>query len=383
MSIAAAALATALTFSPVNATPPPTYFLGGTDFAGTGTVTEADINWLLAGNLTGAQNVPYPRSGTGMDASIDVGAGAIVDIINNIPDDTGGPVRIAGVSQGALAIAEAKRRIMALDEDERPGDDDVVFVAIGDPSGPTGIGSRLPGLHIPYVGVTFRPAPETPYDTIIVTREYDGLADFPDRPLNIFSTLNAIAGVVYVHPISYGPDTDLDAIPDADVTESVNSLGGKTTTYFIQNDRLPLLQPLRDLNVDERFVSAIEHPLKQLVDAGYSRNDAGPAVVTKTDDTKTEDTQTADTVTERSAAKPPTSQDRTGYKLSLRRNLGDNRDADSDTNPNRKSDKADDRASESEAAADSSDKSTDSSTGSRNSESADNKKSSDDAQKAA
>ena len=33
MSIAAAALATALTFSPVNATPPPTYFLGGTDFA--------------------------------------------------------------------------------------------------------------------------------------------------------------------------------------------------------------------------------------------------------------------------------------------------------------------------------------------------------------
>lgn len=116
MSAAAAVLATALVFSPVDATPPPTYFLGGTDLTGTATVTTADIDWLLAGELTGAQNVPYPRGVTGMDASVGVGADAIIDILGDIPDNTAGPVRIAGVSQGALAIAEAKRRIMALDE---------------------------------------------------------------------------------------------------------------------------------------------------------------------------------------------------------------------------------------------------------------------------
>jgi hypothetical protein len=283
MSAAATIVATALAFSPVNSAPPPTYFVGGTDFSGTGTVTEGDINWLLNGELTGAQNVPYPRSGTGMDASIDVGANAIVDIL----DEADGPVRIAGVSQGALAIASAKRKIMALDEADRPDADEVVFVAIGDPSSATGIGSRLPGLHVPYVGVTFTPAPETPYQTIIITREYDGLADFPDRPLNLIATLNALAGVVYVHPVSYGPDTDLDAIPEDDVTETVNSLGGRTTTYFVQNEHLPLLQPLRDMGVDERVVSAVEQPLKQIVDAGYSRNDGGQA------DTDDEEQQTA------------------------------------------------------------------------------------------
>jgi hypothetical protein len=145
----------------------------------------------------------------------------------------------------------------------------------------------LPGLHVPYVGVTFTPAPETPYQTIIITREYDGLADFPDRPLNLIATLNALAGVVYVHPVSYGPDTDLDAIPEDDVTETVNSLGGRTTTYFVQNEHLPLLQPLRDMGVDERVVSAVEQPLKQIVDAGYSRNDGGQA------DTDDEEQQTA------------------------------------------------------------------------------------------
>ncbi len=272
MSALASLLATALVLSPVNAAPP-TYFLGGTDFTGTGTVSETDINWLLNGNLAGAQNVPYPRAVIGINTSIDVGADAIVDIL----DGADGPVRIAGISQGALAISEAKRRLMALDAEDRPDAEDVVFVAIGDPSSATGIGSRLPGLYIPFLDVTLRPAPETPYDTIVVTREYDGLADFPDRPLNLFATLNAVAGVAYVHPISYGPDTDLHGIPDKDVTETVNDLGGKTTTYLVQNDRLPLLQPLRDLKVDERFVDAIEAPLKKLVDAGYSRNDPKPA----------------------------------------------------------------------------------------------------------
>ena len=291
MSATATLLATtALVFSPVSAAPPPTYFFGGTDFSGTGIVSEGDINWILNGHLTGAQNVPYPRSSTGMNASVGVGADAVVDIL----DAAEGPVRIAGISQGALAIAEAKRTLMARDEADRPDADEVTFLAIGDPSGPTGIGSRLPGLHVPYIDVTFQPAPETPYDTIIVAREYDGLADFPDRPLNLVATLNALAGIVYVHPVSYGPDTDLEAIPDEDVTETVNSLGGKTTSYFVQNDRLPLLQPLRDLNVDERLVAAIEQPLKQVVDAGYSRNDSGPAE-SESDDTEADTTEAEDT----------------------------------------------------------------------------------------
>lgn len=270
MSAAAALFATVLAISPVTAAPPPTYFLGGTDFTGTGTVTEHDIDWLLNGELTGAMNVPYPRSVTGMDASVAAGADAILRIV----DGADGPVRVAAISQGALAIAAAKRALMSRDPADRPARDGLTFVAIGDPSSATGLGGRLPGLHIPIVGVTFEPAPDTPYDTIVVAREYDGLADFPDRPWNLIATMNAVAGILFIHPISYGPDTDLAAIPAADVNETVNSVGGRTTTYLLRNDRLPLLQPLRDLGVDERIVGAIEQPLRQIVDAGYSRNDA-------------------------------------------------------------------------------------------------------------
>lgn len=267
MSATALVLATALTLSPT--APAPTYFLGGTDASGTATVTEADISWLLDGDLTGARNVPYPRSSTNMDASVDIGAAAIVDILDNAD----GPVRIAGVSQGALAIAAAKATIMARSEEDRPDADDVVFVAIADPSSSTGIATRFEGLHVPSLDVTLRTAPETPYDTIVVAAEYDGLADFPDRPWNLLATLNAVAGGFYLHSSSYGPDADLDAVPAGNITETVNSLGGTTTTYLLESEHLPLLQPLRDLKVDEQVVAAIEEPLKQIVDAGYSRND--------------------------------------------------------------------------------------------------------------
>jgi hypothetical protein len=30
--------------------------------------------------------------------------------------------------------------------------------------------------------------------------EYDGFADFPQYPLNVLADLNAIAGLLYVHP---------------------------------------------------------------------------------------------------------------------------------------------------------------------------------------
>ncbi|ANW65348.1 hypothetical protein BCA37_18745 [Mycobacterium sp. djl-10] len=96
-------------------TPSPTYFLGGTDYTGTGIVTDADIARLLDGHLTGATNVPYPRAATGMDGSIAVGADTIVDIVDEAPE----PMRIAGISQGAMAIA-AKRELMARDEADRP-----------------------------------------------------------------------------------------------------------------------------------------------------------------------------------------------------------------------------------------------------------------------
>ncbi|WP_197379681.1 PE-PPE domain-containing protein [Mycolicibacterium mengxianglii] len=263
----AVVLAAALALAPAPA-PVPTYVLGGTGLPGM-SLSDAEIDGIAHGIVAGGRELVYPHSVVLMDMSIKIGAQAIVDTIVNAE----GPVRIAGISQGALAISEAKRMIMAMPEEQRPAWSDVTFIAFGDPSSPTGLGSRLPGIHLPILGGTFWPAPESPYDTIFITREYDGFADFPDRPLNLIATANAIAGILYVHPF-YGDEVDLDQVPVERITDRINGLGGRETSYLIGTEHLPLLQPLRDLGVDERIVEAIETPLRQVVDAGYSRNDS-------------------------------------------------------------------------------------------------------------
>jgi PE-PPE domain len=267
MSMTAVALTTALVFSPAPALPPATYVLGGTGLPGM-SMSEESIAGFMSGYLTGGRELPYPHSLIGMNASIDTGANAILHTI----ESTDGPVRIAGISQGALSISAAKSKIMALPEDQRPASDQLVFVTMGDPSSAGGLGGHFPGLYLPVLDVTFLLPPDTPYHTITVNREYDGFADFPDRPLNLLATANALAGIIYVHPY-YGDGIDLLEVPAGNITETTNGLGGKTTTYLVPTENLPLLQPLRDLDVDERIVEAIETPLKRIVDAGYARND--------------------------------------------------------------------------------------------------------------
>jgi hypothetical protein len=126
-----------------------------------------------------------------------------------------------------------------------------------------------------------------------VNREYDGWADFPDRPWNLVSTANAVLGIVFVHG-QYGElgPIDLSTIPPKDITETVNSAGGKTTTYLAPTDKLPLVQVLRDLGVPESIVKSVEQPLKQIVDAGYSRNDTADQTVQSVEPTKPDEPTT-------------------------------------------------------------------------------------------
>ena len=247
------------------------FTVGGTTILGLGGGGEP---WRLP-IMVGYDEVgiDYPASPVGMDGSIGQG----VDTLHGAIMGTQGERMVVGISQGALVIAHEKQRLLAMSPEERPARDELTFVAIGDPSNPRGLMRWLPG-RLPVVGVTPVQAPETPYDTVYLTREYDGFADFPDYPLNLVSTANAIMGMVYVHARPDYASVDLSTVPEQNITETTNSLGGKTTSYFVPTAKLPLVQPLRDLGVDERFVSAIEEPLKRIVDAGYSRNDAQRAI---------------------------------------------------------------------------------------------------------
>ena len=69
------------------------------------------------------------------------------------------------------------------------------------------------GTFIPILNYRISRIAESPYPTTIVIGEYDGWADPPDRPWNLVSSANALAGIVYVHgPPSFTADVSgLDA----------------------------------------------------------------------------------------------------------------------------------------------------------------------------
>ena len=66
---------------------------------------------------------------------------------------------------------------------------------------------------------------------MVVTNEYDGFADFPDRPGNLLAVANAVMGLFYRH--GQTSTATLTGVPAHDISTTVNALGATTTTYLI------------------------------------------------------------------------------------------------------------------------------------------------------
>jgi hypothetical protein len=221
--------------------------------------------------------VPYPGtigpfSGIGtptLGQSVSEGTTNLDTAIHN----TSGPILVIGVSQGALAVDAEQAKLE--NDPNAPPPSQLSFLVIADPQR-GGVFSVLfpPGFTIPIVDYTIQAPVESRYNTVVFTNEYDGVADFPDRPWNLVAVANAIAGAVYLHAStsSLNPYT----IPPQNITVITNSRGGTTTTYLNPAEHLPLTQPLRDIGVPTQVTNEIDSVLRPIVDAGYSRNDQGP-----------------------------------------------------------------------------------------------------------
>ncbi len=109
---------------------------------------------------------------------------------------------IYGYSQGCRPVANLEKQRLAEQYPAGTKAPDIDFVLGGDGNLPNGgLEARFPGLYIPILNWTFNgPEPtDTQFDTVVVTRQYDGVADFPLYPLNVISLLNAVLGFFYVH----------------------------------------------------------------------------------------------------------------------------------------------------------------------------------------
>jgi hypothetical protein len=224
------------------------------------------------------KTVPYPQtigpfSGIGtptMGQSVATGKAHLLAAIH----DTDGLILAIGNSQGSLPT-DAVRAKLENDPDAPPRSR-LSFLVNGDPEQRGGLFNVLfaPGTYLPIFDYTVLGPVESRYDLVVFTYEYDGIADFPDRPWNLLADVNALFGVAYRHAAT--GSLNPYAIPDEDITVTTNSKGATTTTYLGRAEHLPLTEPLRRLGVSEDLVNAVDSVLRPIIGRGYSRNDTGP-----------------------------------------------------------------------------------------------------------
>lgn len=257
-----------------SANPVVTFVLGGsgTPVPSPDFVTSVVSKYLppLTPGLIQALAMPageYPDTGIkDLPQNISIARG--VTILNNAIQQqlaTGGTVNVLAYSQGANI---ASLEMQLLDPSGTPSQLPIKFVLLGNSMNPNGgWDARFPGLSLPTLGFsTLGPTPSNDFPTTVYTLEYDGWADFPQYPIDIFADLNAVAGMVTVH-------TDYASLTPAQLGSAVQlpTQGPTTTTYYmIPNQNLPLLDPVRSIPYLGKPIADLVQPiLTPLVNWGY------------------------------------------------------------------------------------------------------------------
>ncbi|MDH6246030.1 PE-PPE domain-containing protein [Mycobacterium sp. OTB74] len=245
-----------------------------------------DANYYSCAGGCTVSLIPYPRTvgplfGPNAPSGNKTIAVGVSLTEQSITDPAHDPVVVAGLSLGSVT-ADALQHYYDTHPADAPPPSRVTFIVSGDPTRATpqtmGLATYLPAeTTIPVFGYTVnRPDTQSPYNTVVVVGEYDGWADFPDRPWNLLADVNAVAGMAHVH--SNSSLSSPDGVPPQNITVTTNSTGATTTTYLVPTPTLPLLQPLAQLGVPAPAVTTLNTALKPLVDAGYSRNDTATGV---------------------------------------------------------------------------------------------------------
>ncbi len=223
----------------------------------------------------------YPFSGV-KDLTLDISLARGVTQLDNainlaVHPGTNQSVAVFGVSQSAILSSLEMPKLLAEGFTNGQGGSpvQVSFALTGDELNPNGgLLSRFPGLSFPSIGVTFGGAtPSNDFPTTIWTLEYDGFADFPQYPIDIFADLNAVLGIAFVHG-TYATLTPQQLALAFPLTQS--GAPSMTTYELIPTQNLPLLDPLRAIPVIGNPLADLVQPdLRYLVNWGYGNPNFG------------------------------------------------------------------------------------------------------------
>ena len=218
----------------------------------------------------------YPLTGTKslpLNTSVSEGV-QILDATIKQQIAGGNSVLVQGYSQSTIIASLEMQNLMNPQLNPNPpSTNQLAFNLLADLMAPNGgLLARFPGLTLPSLGIDFYGATpaNTPYTTNIYTIEYDGFADFPRYPIDIFSDLNAVAGIVYVHPL-YPTTRSVDGRHVIQLPVQPTYTGEHHLLHGDpQNPNLPLLEPLRAIPVIGKPLTDLLQPdLTVLVNLGY------------------------------------------------------------------------------------------------------------------
>jgi PE-PPE domain/PE family len=234
-------------------------------------------------------SVNYPNATTGPLAgfpaiSTSVGQGMLI-LDNAIASNmaAGHASTVFGWSQSATISSLVMQQ---LDPTGQPmPNHGLQFVLVGDPNAPNGgLSQRFVGLNVPSVGLAFDGAtPSNSYPTDIYTIEYDGFADFPKYPINIFADVNAALGLQDVHSLylSLSPAVLNQAV----LLPGSEALGANNLTNYYMiplsalpypHNYLPILQPLANTPIIGKPLADLLQPdMTVLVNLGYGGDNLG------------------------------------------------------------------------------------------------------------
>ena len=186
--------------------------------------------------------------------SVNAGVSDLHDPVVNALN-SGDDVAVLGYSQSATVASQLMNQLIA---DGQTNLGNLHVTLLGDPNSPiggildrfqfpdgVGSGSLTPEpQHVPFLDIPLNLA-DTPTTggiaTDIYTGEYDGWADFPEDPSNLFADLNALIGIETVHP--YYPDptpgVNLDIGPGGTGVIDLGSIGNDN--FYAISAPLPTL----------------------------------------------------------------------------------------------------------------------------------------------
>ena len=208
-------------------------------FFPTGTM-EDKLNGVLS-NGNDVEALPYPASLSWSSQS--KGKKALTAEMSSVEEYT----LLVGYSQGAEVIGDWLEG--AANDPNRPAGDKVAIVLIAWPK----VNAMNPKTTI-----------ETPYETIIVGKMFDGFTDMPNK-FSFKALANAIAGMT-----SKAGHLDYNTL-NFDDPRNMIMVNGKVTKVLFYTEHLPKNQWLRNWGLDE-LADKLDERDRKYIDAAYDRD---------------------------------------------------------------------------------------------------------------